>query len=63
MATYVDTRTAADNECTYQGLIRCAVCNYIVSKGMWRLGEKVEARQCLKNRCIPPLIPESFAYM
>lgn len=37
MAEYVDTMTAADNECTYQGLIRCAVCDYIVSKDMWRL--------------------------
>ena len=34
MATYVDTRTAADNECTYHGLIRCVACDYIVSKGM-----------------------------
>lgn len=39
MATYVDTKTAANNECTYQGLIRCAVCDYIVSKGMWLFGE------------------------
>ena len=29
MATYVDTKTAADNECTYQGLIRCAACDYL----------------------------------
>ena len=50
MATYVDTRTAADNELSYQGLIRCAVCNYIVSKDMWRLGEKVEEKKKKKKK-------------